>query len=59
MDALGNVLKGEVLMLHCHENDDCQELDDRHSDRSRVESELLQPHDVSQSECLRVSIELQ
>ena len=56
---LENVLKGEVLVLHGHEKDDCQELDDRHSDRSRVESELLQPDDVFQSECSRVSFELQ
>ena len=46
MDALGNVFKGEVLILHGHENDDCQELDDRHSNRSRVGSELLQSDDV-------------
>ena len=59
MDALGNVLIGEVLILHGPENDDCQELDDRHSDRSRIESELLQPDDVFQSECMRVSFELQ
>ena len=25
MDALVNVLVGEVLILHCHENGDCQE----------------------------------
>ena len=27
-------------MLHCHENGDCQELDDRHSERSRVVLDL-------------------
>ena len=59
MDALGNSLQGEVLILHGQENDDCQELDDRHSDRSRVESELLQSADVFQSERSRVSSELQ
>ena len=42
MNALVNVLVGEVLSLHCHENGDCQEPDDRHSERSRVWSELLQ-----------------
>ena len=38
MDALGIVLEDEyeVLILHCHENGDCQEPDDRHSERSRV-----------------------
>ena len=36
MDALVNVLAGEVLILHCHENSDCQEPDDRHSERLRV-----------------------
>ena len=41
MDALDNVFFSEVLILHDHENDDCQELDDRHSDRSRGGSELL------------------
>ena len=55
MDALGNVF----LILHGHENGDFQELDDRHSDRSRVESELLQTDDVFQSERSRVSFELQ
>ena len=59
MNAFGNVLKGEVLILHGHEKDDCQELDDRHSDRARVESELLQADDVFQSECSRVSFEHQ
>ena len=33
-----NVFVGEALILQYHENDDCQELDDRRSDRSRVES---------------------
>ena len=41
MDALENVLVGEVLALHCHENGDCQGPDDRHSERSRVWSELF------------------
>ena len=59
MDVPGNVLKSEVPIFHGHENDDCKELDDRHSDRSRVESEMLQADDVFQSECLRVSFELQ
>ena len=59
MDALGNVFIGEVLILHGHENGDFQELDDRHSDGSRVESELLQSDDVFQSECSRFSFELQ
>ena len=59
MDALENVFIGEVLILHGYENGDCQELDDRHLDRSRVESELLQPDDVFQSERSRVSFELQ
>ena len=58
MDALVNVLVDEVLILHCHENDDCQEPDDRHSERSRVGSELLQAADVFQSEHSRVSSEL-
>ena len=39
-NALVNVLVDEVLMLHCHENGDCQEPDDRHPERSRVWSEL-------------------
>ena len=39
---LVHVFRGEVLILHCHENDGCQELDDWHSDRSRFESELRQ-----------------
>ena len=47
MDALENVFVGEVLTLHCHENGDCQELDDRHSERSCVASELLQSVDFS------------
>ena len=53
MDALGNVL---VLILHCHENGDCQEPDDRQSERSRV-SELFQSADVCHSELSRVSSE--
>ena len=48
MDALENVFEGEVLILHYHKNGDCQELDDRHSDRSRGGSELLQADDVFQ-----------
>ena len=36
MDAQENALEDEVLILHCHENGDCQEPDDRHSERSRV-----------------------
>ena len=45
MDALVNVLGSEVLILHCHENGDCQQPDDRQSERSRVRSELLQSAD--------------
>ena len=41
MDTLFHVLADEVLILHCHENRDCQEPDDRHSERSRVGSELM------------------
>ena len=41
MDAFENVFVGEALLLHFHENGDCQEPDDRHSERSRVGSELL------------------
>ena len=40
MDALGNVLEDEVLILHCHETGDCHEPDNRHSKHSRV-SELF------------------
>ena len=58
MDALENVFVGEVLILHCHENGDCQEPDDRHSERSRVGSELLQSTNDFQSEHSRVSFEL-
>ena len=36
MDTLGDVFVSEVLILHCHENDDCQEPDDVHSERLRV-----------------------
>ena len=36
MDAVVDVLVDEVLILHCHENGNCQEPDDRHSERSRV-----------------------
>ena len=35
MDALVSVLVDEVLLLHCHENGDCQEPGDSRSDRSR------------------------
>ena len=45
MNALVNVLVDEVLILQCHENGDCQEPDDRHPERSRVWSELLQSAD--------------
>ena len=40
MDALENLVEDDVLILHCHENGDCQEPDDRHSERSHVGSEL-------------------
>ena len=36
MDALVDVLEDEVLIDHSHVNGDCQEPDDRHSERSRV-----------------------
>ena len=52
MNALVNVFVDEVL--HCHENGDCQEPDDRHPERSRVWSELLQSADGYQSERSRV-----
>ena len=42
MDAPENVFTSEVLILHDYENGDCHDLDDRHLDRSRVESELLE-----------------
>ena len=58
MDALEHFFVGGVLILHCHENGDCQEPDDRHSDRSRVESELLQSDDFPSGHS-RVSSELQ
>ena len=58
MDALENVFVGEVLILHSHESGDCQEPDDRHSERPRVGSELLQSADDFQSEHSRVSSEL-
>ena len=51
-NALVNVFVDEVL--HCHENGDCQEPDDRHPERSRVWSELLQSADGYQSERSRV-----
>ena len=50
MNALVNVLVDEVLILQCHDNGDSQEPDDRHPERSRVWSELLQSADGSQSE---------
>ena len=56
MDALENVF--EALILHCHEKGDCQERDDRHSERSRVGSEALHSVDDFQSERSRVSSEL-
>ena len=59
MDDLEDVFAGEVLILHCLKNGDCQEPDDRHSERSRVGSELLQSADDFQSERSRVSSELQ
>ena len=58
MDALGNVSKGDVLILHGHVNDDCQEPDDRHSDRSRGGSEVLQSAYDFQPEHSRDSSEL-
>ena len=58
MDALEDAFRGEVLILQCHENGDCQEPDDRQSERSRVGSELLQSADDFQSEHSRVSSEL-
>ena len=36
MNALVNVLVDVVLILHCHENGDCQEPDDRNLEHSRV-----------------------
>ena len=39
MDALVNVLQGEVLILHCHENGDC------HAVSLRASSELYQSAD--------------
>ena len=65
MEARVNVLVGEVLILHCHENGDCHaaalrassELSqsaDCHSVRSRVWSELLQSAGDCQSERSRV-----
>ena len=50
MDAFENVFVGEVLIPHYHENGDCQEAHDRHSDRSRGGSELLPSDDVFQPE---------
>ena len=56
MDALENVFDSELLILHYHENGDCEEPEDRHSDRSRGGSELLQTDDVFQSGRSRVSV---
>ena len=47
MDARVNFIMDEVLNLHYHENGDCQEHDDRNSDRSRGGSELLRSASVS------------
>ena len=58
MDALVNLFVGEVLILHCHANSDCQEPDDRHSERSHFGSELPQSADGCQSGPSRVSSEL-
>ena len=52
MDALEDVFVDEVLTVHCHENGDCQEPYDRHSERSRVVSELPQAAGDFQSETL-------
>ena len=57
MDALVTVLVDEVLTLRCHENGDCQEPDDRHSERSHVWSEPKSAGGC-QSERSRVSSEL-
>ena len=59
MDALENVFVSDVLILHCHEDGDCQEPNDRHSERSHVGSEVLQSADVFHSEHSHVSSELQ
>ena len=40
MEVVVNVPVDEVLTDHCRENGDCQEPDDRHSERSRVSSEF-------------------
>ena len=56
MDALGSVREDEVLVLHCQLNGDCQEPDERHSERSHV-SELFQAAYGCQSERSRVSSE--
>ena len=56
MNALANVLVDEVL--HCPENGDCQKPDDRHPERSRVWSELLESAADCQSERSRVWPEL-
>ena len=57
MDVLEDVFVSEVLILHCHENDNFHEPDDRHSKRSRVGSELLQSADDFQSKHVSVSSE--
>ena len=48
----------EILTSWTQENGDCQEPDDRHSERSRVGSELLHSADDFPSEHSRVSSEL-
>ena len=54
MNAFVNVLVVEVLVLHFHENGDCQEPDDRRPERARVWSELVLSADGCQSERSRV-----
>ena len=48
MNALVNDLVDQAL--HCHENGDCQEPDDRHPERSRVWSELHSCQDEDEDE---------
>ena len=52
--TLESVRKDEVLVLHCELDGDCEEPDERHSERSRVSSELLQSAGDCQSEHARV-----
>ena len=59
MDAIANVFTSEVLILNGYESGDCQDLDDRHLNRSRGGSELIQSDDVFPSESSRFSFELQ